>query len=260
MSVTITKPGIYTDLSSEDYHAQTDWLGASQLKGFIPEFYSQPTGRDALDFGSALHTRVLGTDERIDVHHFATWRSKAAETAREESWAAGAIPILGTDSELINGMVKALHNHEKAAQLLWQAPGRNEVSIFAEDHEGRQFKCRPDRLLNNGAIVDLKSTREKPGRYNLARVVVNLGYDLAAAHYTEVGALADIDVTGFGFVFVSKQPPHLVSIVELGDDLLGDGYALRHLALTRAAQESPPYEGAGGLLTLNRPFRRDIPA
>lgn len=253
-------PGLHPDMSNAEYHGAVDWLGSTQLKDYIPEFYSKPTGRDALDFGTALHTTVLGTDERIDVHDFNTWRSKAAEAAREESYAAGAVPILASDQEAIRGMVAALRAHEDASWLLWGAPGVNEVSIFARDHEDRQFKCRPDRLLDNGLIVDLKSTSAKPGQRNLGRAVMDFGYDLSAAHYQQTAQLAGVQATEFAFVFVSKKAPHHVTVANLGDDLIGDGYALRDLAIRRAEAETPAYEGAAGSLTITRPYRRDIPA
>jgi hypothetical protein len=251
--------GIYPGIPNEDYHADTEWWGSSQLKSHIPEFYGVPSGRDALDFGSALHTRTLGTDERIDVHDFPTWRSAKAEAARAESLEAGAIPILASDSEIIDAMVQALRDHDGARRLLFDLPGQNEVSVYAED-DGQRFKCRPDRLLDSGLIVDLKSTREKPGRRNLASVVMNLGYELAAAHYTATCEAAGIDVTGFAFVFVGKPAPHHVTVVDLDEEFLADGYALRHLAINRATSGAPTYEGASGHLTLTRPFRRDIPA
>lgn len=252
--------GIYDDMSNADYHAETDWLSASQLKTYLPELYTKPTGRDALDFGTAFHTRTLGTGEVIDVHEFPTWLSKAAKEARAASDASGAIPILADDNDRIDAMVEAVNNH-RLGSLLLNEPGRPEVSIFATDNDGTKLKCRPDRLTDDGIIIDLKSTSGRPGRNNLTRAVIDYGYDLQAAHYLATAELAGIQAAAFVFVFVAKQAPHFVTVVDLSPELLERGHALRNLALSRIADGTPVYEGASEALTLDCPrWAKEIPA
>lgn len=248
-------PGIYDDIPNADYHAETAWLSASQLKRHLPEWYTAPTGRDALDFGSAFHAMTLGTNETIASHNFASWRSKAAEDARAEADAAGHIPVLTDDLTHLNEMVAAIKRHPIASRMLYDLPGRNEVSVFAENHTpggelDYRAKCRPDRLLD-GLIVDLKSTPEKPGADNLTKTILRFGYDLQAAHYLEVAHLAGLDVDGFAFVFVGKRPPYYVTVTTIEGDLLARGDALRRLALDRATHATDAYAGASDFLTLD---------
>lgn len=256
-------PGTYNDLSNADYHAETEWLSASQLKAQLPELYTQPSGRDALDFGTALHAEVLGNGDPIQVYDYASWRSKAAEQAREEADGRGVTPVLTGDMKRITGMAKAVTGHDQARALLHDLPGDSEVSLFVEDPDGQRFKARPDRLLTDaGVIVDLKSTIAKPGEKSLARVVVDRGYDVQAAHYLEVARLAGLEVDTFAFVFVGKTDPFYVTVVELTDTFLERGRALRDLAIRRLTDTAPAYQGAADYLTLDCPpwAWKDIPA
>jgi hypothetical protein len=149
-------------------------------------------------------------------------------------------------------MRDAVAEHETAASLLFGPEGSYEESAFWVDGNGIQHKARFDRRIP-GAIVDLKSTSAKPGADNLAKSVLNYGYDLSAAHYLEVANGLGLTVDAFALVFVSKEAPHRVTVAELDDTFLARGRVLRALAIERHLNAAPAYEGASGYLTLSAP-------
>lgn len=249
------EPGLYTDLSNDAYHSEPDYLSSSYLKTLLPDFYSPPPEDDnALDVGTVFHARALGTDEEIVVCDFPTWQSKAAAEARAEAKARGAVPILTRDSERVDGMVKSLRSDPDASELMAQHGARPEVSCFATDADGVRIKARFDLLAP--IAVDLKSTSSDLTERELSKAVETYGYALSVAHYLDVAAALDLDVTDLLLVFVHKRAPHPVMVTPLDPAFLDRGRRLLALAKHRAANPTEPRR-----LTLSPPaWAPTIPA
>jgi hypothetical protein len=245
-------PGLVPDLANADYHAQVDWLSSTQLKGYLPERYKTGGGGYAFAFGTALHTTVLGAGEEVVTVDTSSDRTKVYAEAAAEADAAGKVAILAADSERIARMVDALHAHPVASALLFSNDGVSEESAFWVDGNGIQHKARFDRRIP-GAIIDLKSTSEKPGAEALGRSVINYGYDVSAAHYLAVAEGLGLGAEAFALVFVGKDAPHRVTVAELDETFLARGRVLRALAIERHLHAAPAYEGADGYLTLSAP-------
>lgn len=247
--------GVYTDLTNLEYHAQTDWVSSTMLKRLIPEQYGpEPKSRANLDFGCALHTRVLGgPSEPITYLDYPTWQSKAAKDEQAAAYLRGEIPILLKDRALIEAMYTAVGSHSEASDLLLHGDGQQEVSVFTEA-DSVPLKARFDRIVGTTA-VDLKTTSAKPSVYELTRAVVTWGYDLSASHYLRVAAAAGIELEKFTLVFVGKEPPHYVTVCELDDAFLERGEALRDLGLSRwlHPQFVDSYPGETGRVNLSLP-------
>jgi hypothetical protein len=271
------KPGLVADLPNEEYHAQTDWLSSTQLKGYLPERYTQGGSQEALDFGTLFHTVVLEPDHLdgyAERNGFAVLDAKkigvkkdgtaadnpTATTAWKEAVAAaekdGKRVIHAAEwqrwLDQAFAMRDAVAEHETAASLLFDGEGSNEESAFWIDDSGLQHKARFDRRIP-GAIVDLKSTSAKPGEASLTRAVIDYGYDLSAAHYMAVAEGLGLEVQAFALVFVAKEAPHRVTVAELDETFLARGRILRALAIDRHLNAAPAYEGASGYLTLSAP-------
>jgi hypothetical protein len=252
-------PGVYTDLSNMAYHAETDWVSSSMLKRLLPEWYGpEPKNQDALWFGSAFHTRVLGgPSEPVAVADYPTWQSKAAKEFSEDAVSRDHIPLLLKDVALIDAMTDSLKNHSEASNLIWGTGGQSEVSVFAEvDSVPSRARC--DRLLDDGVIVDVKTTAKKPNPGELDKAVTDFGYELSEAHYRSVlGASQDLDPAGFDFVlvFVGKEEPHHVTVCRLDEGFKERGRKLVDLALQRFlhGEFTPAYPGASGTLELALP-------
>lgn len=226
-------PGIYTDLSGEEYHQARDWVSTGLLKSRLPEHYKKSTAvsRDALDFGIAFHTTILGAGEPVVPVVASSWRGKEAKEDRDSIYASGGIPLLSSELPRLDAMRDAVEAHSEAYSLLYEQTGSPEVSVFAEV-DGVPSKCRFDRLLDTVG-VDVKTTTAKPGAHSLTRTVIDYGYDLQAVHYLEVARAAGIELERFTFVFVGKEPPHHVTVADLDAGFLERGAALRDLALQR---------------------------
>lgn len=233
------EPGIYTDLSNADYHGEPDYLSSSYLKSLLPEYYAPPPEDDnALDVGTVFHARALGTDEEIVVCNFPTWQSKAAAEARAEAKNRGAVPILLRDSERVDGMVESLRNDPDASALMAQRGAQPEVSCFTTDADGARIKARFDLLAP--VAVDLKSTSSDLTERDLSKAVETYGYALSVAHYLDVAAALDLEVSDLLLVFVHKRPPHPVMVAPLDATFLDRGRRLLALAKHRAANPTEP--------------------
>jgi hypothetical protein len=261
--------GILPGLPNDDYHADELFLSSSRLKRLLPERYKAGGSQEALDFGTLFHTVVL-EPERVDADYIALDAEKiglksdgtpaqnptmtaAWKRAVVEAQADGKTVIAQPDLDRAYAMRDAVAAHETAARLLFSEDGASEVSAFTVDEDGIRHKARFDRHIP-GVIVDLKSTSGKPGRESLARAVIDYGYDLSAAHYLAVAELLDLDVQAFAFVFVSKEPPHYVTVCDLDDAFLERGRVLRTKAIRRHTDPTEPaYEGASGFLTIDAP-------
>lgn len=258
-------PGIVTTLSNDEYHAITDWYSSSQLKAALPEHYKPGGSPEALAFGTLFHTVVLEPENLTDYVALDTdkiglksdgtpaqnplmtvaWKRAVAEAEQD-----GKTVIAKSDWDRAHAMADTVREHDAAARLLFSDDGISEESAFAIDENGVQHKARFDRRIP-GLIIDLKSTSAKPGARSLRRAVWDYGYETSAAHYLAVADLLSLDAQGFVWVFVEKTLPYRVTVAEIGDDLLSDGYAHRARAVARLTDPATDaYEGATGFLTL----------
>ena len=261
-------PGIYAEMSNEEYHAQHEWASSTGLKGYLPERYKTGGSQDALDFGTLVHTAVLEPDDLagylpLDAAKIAgdnpktgrpydapqmTARYKAA-VAEAEQDGRRVIPQEWLDKAL--AMRDAVEAHPTARELMFDSPGTVEESAFAEI-DGVKCRARFDRRIP-GALLDLKTTSAKPGGDSLGRAVLDYGYDLSAAHYLTVAEALGLDAQAFALVFVGKESPHRVTVVDLDATWLERGRVLRQKAIDRLTNAAEPYEGATGYLTISCP-------
>ncbi|HKY58342.1 MAG TPA: PD-(D/E)XK nuclease-like domain-containing protein [Aeromicrobium sp.] len=263
-------PGIYTDMSNDDYHADTEYLSSTRLKRLLPENYKQGGNQDALDFGNLFHTVVLEPEkladrylvldpykvgvkangDRADNPTATTAWKKAVTKATED----GLTVVSPADWDKAHAMRDSVLKHDEARELLNLASAQHEVSVFVEDPDtGLKLKARFD-LLAPMVAVDAKSTAAKPGAHSLTKAVIDYGYDLSAAHYLHVAELAGLQVDGFTLLFIGKEPPYRVTVADLDDLLIMRGRRLRDLAIKRLLDPTEPaYEGATGRLLLTCP-------
>jgi hypothetical protein len=246
--------GIHPGIPINAYHAETGWIGSSQLKSFLPEHFRPFNGSPSADIGSVLHQRFTGDDQPVVPVDAATWQGKAAIEQQAAITASGGLPILTRDLAAVDGMEAALRAHSVAAGLLVDQSGAWELSVFAEV-DGVPSKARFDRLLDDGTAVDIKTTKEGPGEYALTKAILSLGYDLQREHYEQVARAAGIELESFKFLFVQSAPPFHVTVVELDDAFRERAAILRDLALERFLHKGmvDSYPGERGTLTLNLP-------
>lgn len=203
---TITKNGVYSGISLDDYHGKRDLLDGpsvskSALKWLVPAMGGSPKafwGRwqfnpdhieqdtsKALDFGKAAHCLLLGDEvfgERFCIRpeQWADWRTKAAQDWRDEQVAQGKTIITAEQFERIRRIHADASNYPLVKHGLLN--GRIERSMLWKDPEtGIWLRARPDALPNaDGVYADLKTA----GKFDedfLERQIFDAGYYLQAA-------------------------------------------------------------------------------
>ncbi len=233
----VTEPGVYDGMDEAAYHADPvpeGSLSASGAKLLLPPscpaLYryrrDHPKVSAEFDFGTAAHKFALGTGPEIAIVDAADWRTKAAQEARKDARAKGAVPLLVSEYGEIAGMARAIERHELAGQLFRPGRGVAEQSLFWQDPDyGIWRRARLDwqlpglRLI----VVDYKTTVAADPA-SIRKHVASFSYHMQAAWYTDaIAALGIGDDPAFLFVFQEKTPPYLITIAELDDDAIRVG-------------------------------------
>lgn len=243
----ITEPGVY-DMPAEEYFADPvvggslTSSGARSLLRTTPARWryeqSHPTPPTAaMILGTAVHSLTLGAGPKIVEVDATDWRSKAAQAERDEAASAGNVPLLRADYRRAQDMAGAVHSHPVASALFTADRGRPEQVMVWHDHEfGVWRRSMVDHFPHDDGRrpieVDLKTTTDASPKA-LAKTVANFGYHMQAAFYLDgYDALFPGRDPAFLFVFVEKDPPYLVSVVELDGEALEIGRARNREALS----------------------------
>jgi hypothetical protein len=249
----VTEPCVLADLDEAAYHR--DPVAGGSLSSGGARLLLEPGGpakfdharqhprtssTKAFDLGHAVHTEILGVGAGIKVVDHDSWRTKAAQNAKKEAYAAGQTPVLADDYWRVRQMASAALSHPAAGPLL-TATGDAEQSLFWTDPDtGMWCRARHDKPIRdrNGrlVIVDLKSC-EKADERSIQRSVANYGYHQQDQWYRRAAVALDLDGDpGFVFVFVEKDPPHLVSVKQLDAEALEVGRRRNNAALALYAE------------------------
>lgn len=186
---------------------------------------SEPT--EAMLMGTALHTLVL-EPEIFEAQFIMANVSRRSATGKEvhQTYAANGVTILKPDQwNAVHRMAENLMAHPIAGDLL-RLPGRSEMSLFAR-HPLWDFdvKVRPDRLLPDGTILDVKTcacAALRPFRSH----AYSMGYHMQAAMYPQVMRYHNLpvpDVGNFVFLAVENVEPHCVAVYYADEEMLRDG-------------------------------------
>jgi hypothetical protein len=224
------RQGIILDLPEDTYHGHKGSVSSTGLKQLLvsPRKFlherEHPRTTNALEEGAVAHRLVLGKGADYEVLDFADRRTNAYKDAAAEARAAGVIPILVHEYEKGLQIANAVLNHPTAGPLLSQ--GEAEVSAFAKDPTTKVLRrARADRIHDDGLIVDLKTTAASalPAWWAVGRTSKNYSYHVSTAHYIDTFSLAGRAVRGFVHVFVEKEAPHLVSVIQLDELAIEEG-------------------------------------
>lgn len=272
----ITAPGIYPDMPEEEYHADPvpgGSLSASGAKLLLPpkgcpaKFHYQrhrpPPPKDHFDLGTAAHHLVLGVGPEPVELNFDSRRTNKYKEAAAAARADGKIPLLPEQMAQVQDMAAAILDHSDAAALFTPGTGRPEQSLFWHDRfywqepgghvpartHGRKLwrRRRLDWLshqhLKDGRLVipDYKTTAcSEPDEF--MKSVDKFGYHMDAAWSIDavraVG-LADPDDDrdpAFLCVAQEKDPPYVVTVIEMPSKALMFGRELNTVAMSKYAE------------------------
>ena len=211
-------------MSEAEYHRRPE-LSSTQARLLLDsparyhyaQSHPQPP-RDAFDIGSAVHAKVLGVGASVVVLEFPDFRSKAAQTARDEARAAGQTPLLAKSAAEVDAIAESVLANVTARALFEQA-GTSETSVFATDPDtGAAVRARFDFLPadpGKGVAVDLKTTAGSASPRGFEKSVANYGYDVQQGHYQHAYKAATGHDVPMVFVVVEKEPPYLSGTYQL---------------------------------------------
>lgn len=259
---------IIRDLPEADYHARPAlsaggaWLLAQACPAIY--WYGSPFNPDAaarksnkpMDIGVALHLAALEPNRlnaRTVVIEHDDFRTKEARDQRDAAYAAGRVPLLTKDDELVDRLRDALFANQDAARLIDDA--ETEVSYFW-DADGVPCKARADLVARDGSLGDLKASASASPEF-FQRQAFNAGHFLRAAWYMDGWQIASGHrPPDYWFIVVAREPPHLVTVCRLDERAIEWGRMMigRSLALFRRCMdrgEWPPY--CDGPVTLGLP-------
>lgn len=228
----ITEPGVY-DIPEDEYHRDPVPDGSLSSTGarklLAPSAPAKfrydldnpgPSGKREFDFGHVAHKLVLGRGGDVAVLDFENYKTKKAQDEKKAAYAAGEIPILVGEHEKAEEMAAAVRAHPIASALF--TDGKPEQSVFARDKQtGVMLRARIDWLkdepLEDGRLllVDYKTTRDADPDA-IAKAVRQHGYHQQDPWYSDLVCLAGLaERPAFVFVFQEKEPPYLITVVEL---------------------------------------------
>lgn len=255
----IERKGLVYGMPEDEYHGGPE-LSSTGMKRILdaPALYlhdrTHRTHKAAFDLGHVVHGMVLGDGldvVRIDAE---SWRTKAAQTERDEARAEGKVAVLASEWAQARAMSDAVLTHPTARDL-FDADADAEVSAFY-NLDGVPVRCRFDLLHRDlSTIVDLKTSATADPRA-LARRFADFDYPLQAWLYLDALHALTGAAGRFLHVVVSSSAPHLVTVVELDRDALAVGEAKAHAALAeyREAVETGVWRGyATGVVPLSMP-------
>lgn len=257
----IDQPGMY-ELSDDQYFSDPVPEGSLSTSGakvlldcpakfrWLQTHLQKP--KREFDLGHVTHKIVLGKGAEIAALDFKDFKTKKAQELRDAAYADGKVPVLVSDYARAEAMAKAIRANRHANALLNPDHGTAEQAMFWRDEETgiwRRVKLDwfPTRQIGGRLIlVDVK-TAASSAPAAIDKAIHNLSYCMQDDAYREaIRALGLDDNPSFVFVFVEKEPPHVVTLAELDDDFRELGRRKNRLALDlfakcRANDEWPGY-------------------
>jgi hypothetical protein len=234
----IDGPGVY-DIPETVYHADPvpgGSLSSSGARRLLPpscpaifrhEQLNPPPPKKVFDLGSAAHRLVLGSGPDLVLVDKARWDDNDTKAKVAAIREAGGIPLKRAEYDQVHAMADALRRHRVASALFDPAHGRPEQTLIWQDEETGvwcrarldwQPNARPGRRL---IVPDYKTCRSASPRA-IAKAVHEHGYHQQTEWYLRGAQALDLadDQAAFVFVFQEKDPPYLVTVVQLDDEAL----------------------------------------
>jgi exodeoxyribonuclease VIII len=175
----------------------------------------------AMRIGSLTHLAVLEPD-RFDAECVVLpsldRRTKAGKEAFEQFQAdhPGFEMLTSDEHTRIIGIRDAVRAHPMGRKLLDRI-AQVEVSTFWKDEDtGVDCRCRPDGILDNGMLIDLKTTTDAGREFE--RSVRQFRYHVQAAFYAMGNGGAPMI-----FIAAEKDPPYMVACYMFDPDTIADG-------------------------------------
>ena len=215
------KQGRIVGMTNADYHSQESISKSGlDLIARSPELFrfrkENPVERtEAMRIGTLSHTAILEPHEMANwlIEPIADGRTKEGKQIKAEfaERAKGRDVVTQRDMEMLAGIKAAVWAHPAAGKALGMLQ-EVETSLFWTDEEtGIDCRCRPDGVLDNGLLIDVKTTQDaRPDEF--AKSIANFRYHVQAAFYSDgYEKIYGVKPTGFMFIVVEKHAPYQVA-------------------------------------------------
>jgi len=256
----------YHEDYSRDSHSSLQLFRASVERYAAIRVYKtmepDPPGA-ALTFGSAFHCRLLEPD-KFQTLYVQEPKYDKRTTAGKEAWAVFCVEHKGKQHLSADewALLPAMRDgvmRNKFARYAIEQGGEIENPVEWDDFTGSTglpLKCRPDIRLENGLIVDLKTTTDIDPE-SWSRTMAMYGYHRQAALYLDGCWQAHQAEGPFVHIAVSKTPPHECAVYEVAPESLSLGRSENQATLAELMlrRDSGDWSGrwSADLTTVNLP-------
>lgn len=173
-----------------------------------------------MEFGTLCHSFILEHESFYDCYAVCKRTQKKTSTGKvdlrttegKEAWKAAEEENPGKVVVDPEDLLKAMAMYDgimrnREARAAMESEGVNENPVcWTDGPTGMRLKCKPDRALKSGMVVDLKTTDDiSPSGFS--RTIYNMGHHRQAALYI-AGLFASGQECPFLFIAVSRTPPH----------------------------------------------------
>lgn len=236
MKTSEIKPGIYPDMSNDDYHGGPGISKSGlDLISKNPALYkdryidgNRPEPTKPMIVGSATHTAVL-EPEKFDKEYIVApavdRRTKTGKAAyaefMEKAEAEQLIPLKADEYENIMRIAEAVRAHPVASQIF--SKGQAETSIFHHDElTGELVKVRPDWITDD-LLVDLKTTQDA-SMEAFERACWNFRYYVQSPMYLDIAnEQSGFHYNSFLFVCVESNEPYSIAVYYADQEMMDAG-------------------------------------
>lgn len=216
---------------------------------FHAKYKQQTTDRwsKRADLGTLVHQILLEHNENcvvwIDASDF---RTKVAQTARDEAYADGKTPMLLGNRDEVYRMVNAVREQLEGTELARVfGKGNAEVTVEWMDN-GIACKARPDYLTDD-LYVSVKTTEASVEPVGFTRRMIGpMGYDFGIAFY-ERGLKANGWSGESRILAIEQKPPYGISVIALAPSkrAIAESMVDRAIPLWAACLEKASFLGYG---------------
>jgi hypothetical protein len=233
---------VYDDMSASDYHADPSpepSLTSSIAKILVTQSpmhawfahprlnpHHRPEESEDFDRGSAAHSLLLESDDRMVECPFNDWRTNAAKDMRDRVRLEGKLPFLTKHIGPVRKMVEIAKKYLRESELQLRIEDCFAERTVIWETGGIWKRARFDlQVRHQPILLDYKST-ETADPLSFSRQIIGMGYDVQAAHYLEAfDAMSEVLSIGPTFVFLvqERSEPFACSLVGVDPMMLDLG-------------------------------------
>ena len=226
--------------SNDEYHGDEEYWNCSRAKTLLdsPLIYhgryvaktATQQSSDALEHGTLLHAWLERGDAFLDAlavppQEMLTPTGLVGKEARkwaENEHGPGAVVVAPKLAFQLRSERDAIMRHP-AARAAVESIAERELSVRWTAADGTKLRCKFDALLADGAVIDLKTTREQDILAEFWRSVVTYRYGMSEAWYRAGMAACGMEPKPLRYIVVSTSGSLDVQVVTLPDALVADG-------------------------------------